>query len=134
MCKIIISAGAFFNFNFLIFWVVRGMKGQKMTGNSKNVCLLHLIFSGTIYHMMFIYRTDSFFFFFFFFSNFWFSGLLVGRRDGGKRAKNSSKWQKSFVCLSSYFRNSTSNDYDFWYTCLKWWYLQQIFSFSTFWC
>ena len=32
------------------------------------------------------------------------------------------------VCLTSYTWNCTSYDCDFWYTCIKWWYLQQIFS------
>ena len=36
---------------------------------------------------------------------------------------------KSSVCLTPYLRKRTSYDCDFWYTCVKWWYLQQIFSF-----
>ena len=32
-------------------------------------------------------------------------------------------------CLTSYHRNYTSYDFDFCYTCVKWWYLQQFFSF-----
>ena len=32
-------------------------------------------------------------------------------------------------CLTSYLRNCTSYDCGFWYTCVKWWYLQQFFSF-----
>ena len=51
ICKMIISLGAFFNFQILIFWVVRGLKGQKMTQFlSVAPCI-----SGTVYHMMFIY-------------------------------------------------------------------------------
>ena len=30
MCKMIIFPGVFFNFKILVFWVVRGLKGQKM--------------------------------------------------------------------------------------------------------
>ena len=43
MCKIIISPGVFFNFKILIFWVVRGLKGQKMAQNDKKFCLSHSI-------------------------------------------------------------------------------------------
>ena len=31
-------------------------------------------------------------------------------------------------CLTLYLRNCTSYDCGFWYSCVKWWYLQQIFS------
>ena len=36
---------------------------------------------------------------------------------------------KNYVHPTLYLRNRTSYDYDFCYTCVKWWYLQQIFSF-----
>ena len=40
MCKIIISPGIFFHFfKTLIFWVVRGVKGQKTIQNDKKFCL-----------------------------------------------------------------------------------------------
>ena len=32
------------------------------------------------------------------------------------------------ICRASYFRNFTSSDYNFWYACVKWWYLQAFFS------
>ena len=36
MCKMIISAGGFLNFfKILVFWVVKGVKGQKMVQNDK---------------------------------------------------------------------------------------------------
>ena len=34
----------FFSFKNLIFWVLRGLKRQKMTQNDKNFCLPHLLF------------------------------------------------------------------------------------------
>ena len=60
--------------------------------------------------------------FFHFFKIYW---LLGGR---------GLKWQKMVqndekFCLTSYLRNCTSYDCDFWYTFVKWWYLQQSFSF-----
>ena len=54
MCKIIISPGAFFNVKILIFQVVKGLKGQKMSQNVEN---LFPYISGTIYHMIYIYGT-----------------------------------------------------------------------------
>ena len=53
--------------------------------------------------------------------------LWVVRRGGGKRAKNGPKWQKimsHFVSQELYLIWLS-----FWYTSVKWWYLQQIFSF-----
>ena len=43
MCKMIISPVVFFNFKILIFWVVRGLKGQKMAQNDKKFCLSHSV-------------------------------------------------------------------------------------------
>ena len=42
MCKII-SPGVFFKFKISIFWVVRGLKGQKMTQSDKKFCLSHSV-------------------------------------------------------------------------------------------
>ena len=60
-----------------------------------------------------------------FFPNFSFLGSK-GAVEEVQRAKNGPKWQK---ILSSYLRNCTTYDYGFWYTCVKWWYFQQFFSF-----
>ena len=43
-------------FKILIFWVVRSVKGHKMTQNGK-IMSVTLHFSGTIHHMIFIYGT-----------------------------------------------------------------------------
>ena len=51
MCKTIISPGVFLNFKILIFWDVRGLKGQKMAQTDAPYI------PGTIYHMIFIYGT-----------------------------------------------------------------------------
>ena len=45
-----------------------------------------------------------------------------------KRAKNGPKWQKILCCIP-YLRKHTSYDCDFWYTCVKWWHFQMLFSF-----
>ena len=60
MCKIIISPGDSFNFENLIFWVVRGLKGKKKkkAQNYKHFCLsqsvsreLYIISLGFLVHM-----------------------------------------------------------------------------------
>ena len=62
---------------------------------------------------------------FFISSKFCFSGLLGWRElKREKMAQNDKK-----LCLTSYLRNCTTCDYGFWYTFVKWWYLQQIFSY-----
>ena len=59
---------------------------------------------------------------FFIFWKFLFLGLL-----GGKRAKNSPKWKNNYVCHMPHLRKSIAYDHDFWYTVVKWWYLQAFF-------
>ena len=43
ICKMIICPGIFFNFKILIFWVVRGLKWQKMAQNDRKFCLSHSV-------------------------------------------------------------------------------------------
>ena len=57
---------------------------------------------------------------FFIFSKFWFSEFL------GQKGQNMTQNDKK-NCLPPYFRNCTTYDCDFWYTCAKWWYLQHFF-------
>ena len=35
----------------------------------------------------------------------------------------------NYMCHGPYLRNIIAYDHDFWYTCVKWWYLQDFFSF-----
>ena len=48
VCKMVLSPGVLFNFKILIFRVVRGLKGQKITQNDKSLCLPHFIFQNHI--------------------------------------------------------------------------------------
>ena len=48
--------GAFFQFcEILIFWAVRGVKGQNMAKDDKKNLSVAVDISGTIYHMIVIY-------------------------------------------------------------------------------
>ena len=62
--------------------------------------------------------------FFSFFLNLGFAGCQGEGLKRQKMAQNDKKF-----CLTLYLRNCTSYDCGFWYTCVKWWYLQQFFSF-----
>ena len=68
--------------------------------------------------------------------SFSFLGLLEvgGRGGGGKRSKKLPKMKNdNYICHMAYFRKSIAYDYDFWYTCVKWWYLPgNFFSFFFF--
>ena len=53
---------------------------------------------------------------------------------GGKRAKNSPKWKISIMSVTCHItKNSLAYDHDFWYTFVKWWYLQAFFFFHFSW-
>ena len=77
-----ISRHFFHFFKILIFWVVKGLKGQKMVQNEKISCLLcsisqetYIILFWFMVHMWkMIISTRTLFIF----SKFWFSGLLEG--------------------------------------------------------
>ena len=131
--KTIISLGMFFVFSkFWYFWVVRRVKGQKMTQNNKRLYLSHSISHEpyiiwlwfVVHKCKMIASPDDFLIY----SNiliFW----VVSRIKGQKMTKKKKK-----LCLTRYLRNCTSYDCGFWYTCVKWWYLQQFFSsYSNFW-
>ena len=49
----------------------------------------------------------------------------VVRVEGVKSQKMAQSDKK--ICITSYLRNFTSYDCGFWYTCVKWWYLQKNF-------
>ena len=120
--------GFFFQFfKIFIFWVVRVVKGQKKVQNDKKMCLLHSIsvkpyiiwlsFMVNICKMIISWSV------FLIFENFNFLGA-----EGGKRAKKVHNGKKLSVTLhiSGTIHHMIMI---FWCPCVKWWYLQQIFSF-----
>ena len=66
----------------------------------------------------------------FFFFNF---KILIFQVVRGLKGQKMAQNVKKSVCLTPYLRNRISYDCDFWYICVKWWYLQQIFAFFKFW-
>ena len=121
-------------FKILIFWLVSGVKRQKMAQNDK-ILSVPLYISGSISFLVHMCKMVTSPDAFLIFSKFWFSfQVVVGGGGGGergvgiKRAKNSTKWQKNYVPFTLYLRNRISYDCGFWYACVKWWYLQQVFS------
>ena len=62
--------------------------------------------------------------FFSFFQNF--DSLIVKGLKGQKMAQN-EKQQLHLSCIIS--QEQIAYGYDFWYTCVKWWYFQLFFSF-----
>ena len=49
---------------------------------------------------------------------------VVSREGGGEKGKKLPNMKNIYIRHTPYFRNSIAYDHDFWYTCLKWWYLQ----------
>ena len=64
---------------------------------------------------------------FFIFSKFWFSGLLRGLGERGGKGQKMAQNDKKKLLSHSVSQNCTSYGCCFWYTCVKWWYLQQFF-------
>ena len=90
-----ISRSFFLFFKILIFWVVRGVKGQKMAQNEKKLCLScsisqepYIIWFLFMVHLCKMIISPGVFFFF---SKFWFSGLLKGVK-GQKIVQNVKKF------------------------------------------
>ena len=118
--------GFFHFFKILIFWVVSGVKVQKMAQNDKKLCLLHSISQEAyiiwLWFLVHVWNDDIFRYFFSFFQVviFWdISGV-----KGQKMTQNGKKF-----CLTLCLGNCASCDCSVWYTYAKWWYLQQSFSY-----
>ena len=118
-------------FSMLKFWFSRlpGLKGQNWPK------ILRISVCGTLYfrkhisydlHLWYICMYKRIIYpdiFFIFFKILIFR--IIRRREGGIKWQKMTQNDKNF-CL--YLRNRTSYDCDFWWTCVKWLYLQQSFS------
>ena len=133
ICKMISSGLLNIFSKILIFWVHRGIKEKKMVQNYKKLCLLcsisqelYIIWLSFMVQMCKIIISPDVFF------NFKILIFWFVRR--AERAKNGPKWRK-ILPASLRFSGTvcTSCDCDFWYTCIKWWYLSKFFHFIKFW-
>ena len=50
-----------------------------------------------------------------------------GGGGGGKKAIIVKMKNNNYICHALHLRNSIAYDHNFWYTCVKWWYLQVFF-------
>ena len=112
-CKMLINSGVFFIFSkFWYFRLLGVSKGKKRPKITKRLCLSCLIsqepyiiwFSFMVHMCKRIMSPGAFY-------------MVNGKND------------KNYVWLTLYLWNRTSYDCGFWLTCVKWWYLQQFFSF-----
>ena len=108
VCKMIISSGVFSIFlKSLIFWVHRGVKGQKTVQNDKTLCLLHSI-SQDPYIIWLLFMVQM-------------CKVVIcsfSRFSRGWIGKNGPKMSKISVCCTICFRNHISYDLHLWYTCM----------------
>ena len=118
----------------LKFWLsrlTRGWKGKKLSQKLKISVCCTLYFRNHISYDLHLWYTCMYKMIispgiFFISIKILISKIIRGEVKG---QKINPKWQIFFVCLAPYFRNRTWSDCDFWWACVKWWCLQQIFSF-----
>ena len=120
-----------FLFIFSKLWFFRflgGSKGKNGSKWQKTVCCAlyisqesYIIWSMFMVHMCNRMISPGFFYIYSKFL-FW--------EWASKREKNSPKWRIiMFVVFHISWSIYASYDCDFWYTCVKWWHLQMVFSF-----
>ena len=61
---------------------------------------------------------------------FHFLEIFIFRAVTGVKGQKIAKMKNNnYICHLPYLTNSITYDHDLWYTCVKWWYLQDFFSF-----
>ena len=102
-------------FQFLIFRVNNWAKEKKMAWNDNYVCGTPYLSKHASFDCVFCYASSKWWhsrWFVHFLQILVFSVVSVGGWGGKK------------FCLAPYLWNCISYDCVFWYTCVKWWYLQ----------
>ena len=98
--------------NFVIFLGYSNKNSEICTISQE----LYIIWSYYLIHMYKWWYLQAFFFFIFF--NFDFLGFY-------RKCKKYPEMKiNNYICHAPYLRNSIAYDHDFWYTCVKSWYLQ----------
>ena len=119
-CKMVISPGFFFVFllfffhffNILIFQVVSGVKGKKMTQKDKKFSLLHSI-SQELYIIWLSFLVHIF-------KMIISPCILIFEVVRGLKGEKWHKMTKNSICCTPYLRNYTSYDHHLWCTYVKW--------------
>ena len=84
--------------------------------------LLMLVIDVGIWSWVLVHLCPGFLFIFLKFS---FFGLLEGSGGGGVKGQKLPKMKNNnYICHMPYLKNSIAYNHDFWYTCVKWRYLQ----------
>ena len=113
----------------MFFWLLGGrkVKGQKIAQNGNNNCIRH----GTYLRNSIAYDHDFWYncvklwylqLFSYFFEIFIFRAV-----KGGKTAKQPKMKTNIYIRQVPYLRKNIAYDHDFWYTCVKCWYVQVFF-------
>ena len=92
--------------------------------------LLMLVIDVGIWWWVLVHLCPGFLFIFLKFS---FFGLLEGSGGGGVKGQKLPKMKNNnYICHMPYLKNSIAYNHDFWYTCVKWRYLQSCCCFFFF--
>ena len=118
---------AFFSFfEIFIFWAIGGKRAKNSPKWKIRITSVTRLISGTIKHRIKIFGTLVLNYdisrCFFILLKFWFFGAV----RGVKGQKNSPKWKTTITSVMHHI--SEAYYHGFWYTCVKWWYLQAFFS------
>ena len=131
LCKMMMLPGVFF-FLFSSFWKIT------ITSITHHISQKqHSIWSWFFVHLCKIMIPPGFalfclFFFVFFLIYFFEISIFRANRRGGKRVKIAQNENNNYIRLAPHLWNSIADDHDFWYPCVRWWYLQSFFSFLIF--
>ena len=128
ICKKVISLGFLFlflqSFNFLGCWMTQKCHTSYLRKHASHDCNFWYTFV----------KWYNFFMYIFFQCFFHFLEILIFQFVRSVIGQKIMQNNKKCIPFTWYLKNCTSYNCDFWYTCVKWWYLQQVFFiFSKFW-
>ena len=126
----------FFNFEILIFWFVRGLKGQKISQNGRSFCQSHLIFQNHISYDLHLWYTcmyqrlispgilKKFFFKFLIF------GIIRGGGGGRVKGQKMTQNAKKILSVLLHISGTIHHIVVIFGTRVKWWISSKFFNFS----
>ena len=115
----------FWNCNFLGCYLGKRAKDCKIIKSNNYICHVSYLMNRKACDHDFWYTCVKWWYVQEFFLIFWNFHFWAVRGVKGKSiAQNENK---NYIRHEPYLRNSITNDHDFCYTCVKWWYLQLLF-------